>query len=1019
MRNAIDGTGSAGPMVIGAEPRNDIAKPADTPFAHDAFISYSRKDKEFAASLERALEANRPLKDIGAPQRHLDVFRDEEDFTGVEYTRSVDTHLRSSAKLIVVCSPHARASAYVNDEIRRFAQARGADNIIPVLLSGIPNNEARPDQEVELAFPQALCEVLEIPLAANYRQFDARKDKVNRGAFDGAWYTVLANLYGVSRSLIEQREKRRLARRRRITAAAAGAIILALSAALVVTLISRQEAESRLRAAMLRQLVLTSQSLRDRYPSLATLLAREAVNIKDSTQSHEELFQALASSVARQRVVLPETDVRDATMSPDGHRILLLSTKQDKSIGTIWSADGARQVGTLPVGSGKSILAVGWSPDSQRIAMVRSDEGATLVDASGNVLATMAVDTVYDEALVSWSPAGDRFLLVGYTSDGTLWDLSGHQIATLLVERGSITWSPDGALFSGLDPTRAKATLWDRDGHVLVEVEADDRFREAHLSPAGDKLLGIQEQGPAVIWDAKGTRLSSLGDERDVITSAWWGPSDQVLTVQRDRGTIRRTDGTFVAGLENITSGGVLYWAPDGSEIVASCYIARAICVWNGMGRRLAILEPGPFANLSFAGTSDGENILAIDHDTQRASLWTLDNGTPAILAGHGDEVEDGAWSPDGRRLATVSSDKSARIWDRHGHALAVLPPQDDVLSHVLWSKDGQRIITVSMGGVTRIWSLDGRPLATSSILAGAAVNAAGDLIATTASDGKLEIQNVAEGSRSTLPVATKDIASLVWSPSGLLIAVAAESGPVGIFDAKGSRIATLGDDSLGTGDLAWSPEGNRLFIADKHSTGLVFDLRGEQVARLAGEEHTIYAGFWSPNGRYIATLSPTLFDKSALWNLEGERLAEIPGAGLTTIMWRPDSSAVLTIDMTAGDLWGLDGKKLATLEGHSSRIVAASWSPDGNRLATSSYDGTVHVWDSAGTDLLRLAPPETANVITRCAAWSPDGQFILACSSDHTARIWPATSLLDFAAGYVTRDLSYEERKHYLDLIE
>src|SRR4030095_13178586 len=127
-----------------------------------------------------------------------------------------------------------------------------------------------------------------------------------------------------------------------------------------------------------------------------------------------------------------------------------------------------------------------------------------------------------------WRPAGDRFLLVGYTSDGTLWDLSGHQIATLLVERGSITWSPDGALFSGLDPTRAQATLWDRDGHVVVEVEADDRFREAHLSPAGDKLLGIQEQGPAVIWDAKGTRLSSLGDERDVITSAWWGPSDQV-----------------------------------------------------------------------------------------------------------------------------------------------------------------------------------------------------------------------------------------------------------------------------------------------------------------------------------------------------------------------------------------------------------------------------------------------------------------------------------------------------------
>src|SRR5207245_1025372 len=96
-------------------------------------------------------------------QRSLDIFRDEEDFTGVEYHRSVAKHLKDSSKLIVICSPNARNSTYVNEEIRRFAQTNGVNNIIPVLLSGIPNNEAKPGQEGEMAFPEALCEAMEMP----------------------------------------------------------------------------------------------------------------------------------------------------------------------------------------------------------------------------------------------------------------------------------------------------------------------------------------------------------------------------------------------------------------------------------------------------------------------------------------------------------------------------------------------------------------------------------------------------------------------------------------------------------------------------------------------------------------------------------------------------------------------------------------------------------------------------------------------------------------------------------------
>lgn len=91
------------------------------------FISYSRKDMKFARRLEKALRNYEPPKDLKLHARNLNVFRDEEDFTGAEYFTSLDRHLGESSELIVICSPHARASRYVNDEIQRFARMRGPE----------------------------------------------------------------------------------------------------------------------------------------------------------------------------------------------------------------------------------------------------------------------------------------------------------------------------------------------------------------------------------------------------------------------------------------------------------------------------------------------------------------------------------------------------------------------------------------------------------------------------------------------------------------------------------------------------------------------------------------------------------------------------------------------------------------------------------------------------------------------------------------------------------------------------
>ena len=162
----------------------------------DAFICYSRRDIGFAEQLEQALEAFRAPSSLGVERRRLLIFRDAGDLTGTEYYSAIDKNISAARKMILLCSPDARASSYVDDEIRRFLERREPGDLIPVLVAGTPNNECGPDEDDQKAFPEALCEAFAMPLATDYSDFDPQQNKVQRGRYHDPWYTLLANLYG-------------------------------------------------------------------------------------------------------------------------------------------------------------------------------------------------------------------------------------------------------------------------------------------------------------------------------------------------------------------------------------------------------------------------------------------------------------------------------------------------------------------------------------------------------------------------------------------------------------------------------------------------------------------------------------------------------------------------------------------------------------------------------------------------------------------------------------------------------
>jgi hypothetical protein len=190
---------------------------------YDGFISYSRRDEAFAAALQTALQKFTPPRGPGEPSRGLYIFRDRSDFSGVDYRAAIAQHLERSKALIVLCSPAARESRYVNDEIDEFVRLKGPSRIVPVLVSGIPNNEAHPGNESQLAFPEALMRVFATPLAADYRGF-VHNLRPSKPPYSDAWYFLLANLLGLPRAVVEQREEQRRARRHRRRVAAAAVV---------------------------------------------------------------------------------------------------------------------------------------------------------------------------------------------------------------------------------------------------------------------------------------------------------------------------------------------------------------------------------------------------------------------------------------------------------------------------------------------------------------------------------------------------------------------------------------------------------------------------------------------------------------------------------------------------------------------------------------------------------------------------------------------------------------------------
>jgi MTH538 TIR-like domain (DUF1863) len=113
-----------------------------------AFISYSHRDSGWASWLHSSLEKYRPPKSLigtvtvrgEVPKRIAPIFRDRDELpSATDLGSLINAALAESACQIVICSPQAAQSKWVNEEILAFKRLGREDRIFCLIVGGEPN----------------------------------------------------------------------------------------------------------------------------------------------------------------------------------------------------------------------------------------------------------------------------------------------------------------------------------------------------------------------------------------------------------------------------------------------------------------------------------------------------------------------------------------------------------------------------------------------------------------------------------------------------------------------------------------------------------------------------------------------------------------------------------------------------------------------------------------------------------------------------------------------------------------
>lgn len=839
---------------------------------YDAFISYSQSaDGRMAPAVQRGLQQ---LARPWHRRRALWIFRDDTGLTvSAALWPSIQQALDDSAYFILLASPAAARSPWVNKEIAHWRATKDPLRILPVLTEGDWRwDEAAGDLEQTSAVPPALRGTFtHEPFHLDLRWARSETDLNLRNArFRLAIANLAAPLHGKPKEDLESEDIRQFRRFSRIRAAAVtGLAILTLLASTlgVAAFLNARRAEreadravQEARVAVSRQLAADAKNLSGTDLDLALLLSAEAYRTEPTAQATDGLLS----------VAMAEPQL---AFHLHGHRAAVLALRYPGA-GTLLSADDAGVVMAWDVRTGRG----------RQVADLRAELAVAAISGNGKVLAAA-------EKSNGLGASNSQRIRIVPLDGGPERALTGHQL-----DIGTLTFAPgDAVLFSGdaggmvgrwdlaagagrtfaLRANSIQSLAVTPDGGYLAVGDMDGKV--FGVDPSNGRQQDVQSMAaPArgLAFDRTGTKLAI----RDTIGTlrVWDRKPDAVTTVHGGDRSLRTETSGYLSAPSAVA------FRPGGSAIAATTgrngtvYDTASPLVFRGQhgpvhslafdpaGRNLALgSEEGPITVWSAAGdppisrrltgalpriqviaaSGDGRVVAAAGCapaafrdlgdegyacGSGSVTVWT-DGRARALPSPHRNFVDALTVSPDGRYVTSGDNDGVVVRWDLATNRQERLALGTDAVQGLTSTLVGDTLVAGGFNGAVVAWDaarraptvlrkgveLDGyRPPGSFSSITAVAVSGDGTTVFAADNNGDLHGWDRRTGAERT--VEGKELVhvrTMAVHPSRPLVYVAFDDGRVEIWEGRLDRKVTTISVPDSTGQVAVSGDGALLAV--------------------------------------------------------------------------------------------------------------------------------------------------------------------------------------------------------------
>ncbi len=1008
------------------------------------FISYRHADnkypgRQWATWLHQALETYEvPADLVGTknergdviPDRIFPVFRDEEELPAdAELSNPIETALRRSRFLVVLCSPQAVQSRFVADEILRFKQLGKQGRILAAIIEGEPNasddssekGAARECFPPPLRFAVAengqLTNARTEPIAANFRLADGTPGWTSPAAYREAMkaarlpdrqiatnvadYTkqqnlmllkIVAGVLGVPLGVLTQRDKAYQLEKQKqqakilrrwlvlVGAIGVGAVIAGLLAYRngVEASVQRDHAESQ-------RVEVTKQ--RDKQDELLWTASRA---------DHEAAVSAVKGG--RSAEALAHFD-RALGYRPMNFAALAASGAHAFGV----NAPTWRLRSASPFDG--EVTCVAFSPNGRYLAAGSIDKTARVFEASTGeeISRTMFGGEVHS---LSFSPDG-RSLAAG-SWDGTvrvIETVTGRVISRTEFggEVYAVSFSPDGGAVAAGSLDKTARVFEAATGNEISRTEFGGRVTAVSFSPDGRSVAAGSLDGTMrVLEPATGREISRMefGHGKtaysDEVTSVSFSPDGHYLAVGSRDKTARVIDAATGREISKIEFEGEVEsvrFSPDGRAYAAGSGDRTARVIEAATGREVSRTEFGGWVT-SVGFSPDGRLVVAgsLDKTARVIEAATGREISRTDLVGSVTAVE---FSPDGRYLAAGSQDKTARVIEAATGREINRTEFGGFVDSVSFAPGGRTLAAGSLDKTARvIEAATGREI--SRTVFGGEVLAVrfspdGRMFVAGSSDATARVLEAETGHEISRTMFGGKVNSVSFSPDGRSFVAGSDDSSARVIEATTGRAisTTKFDDSVYT--VSFSPDGRSFVAGGFDRTARVIEAAtGQEISRskFGGSVDTVS---FSPSGRHYAAGSR---DKTA-------RLIEAAtGREISRMLFRdtvksvsfsPDGRylAAGSMDKTARVIEAATGQEISKTE-FGGEVNSVQFSPDGRFLAVGTGD------IRGGKCEARVIEAATGREISKTTfgdmvasvSFSPDGRYLAAGSGDMTARV-------------------------------